>query len=113
MSREGIASRSDGPLFDAAKARARAVDPDTSKAAAVHVTRTGKAAAQVRQAEWLVQRWPGYTCRELAEFDLDRAAYEWLHKRLPECRGVRKGEPRKCRVTGRQAATWWPAQEEI
>lgn len=91
-------------------ARARAHDPLPSHLAADYVERSGLAGAQQQMAAALVRKHPGLTSRELAEHGpLDR--YD-LARRLPECgraRWVRRGEPRRCRQSGRLAATWWPA----
>ena len=55
---------------------------------------------------------PGLTSNELARATgLDRYM---LARRLPElCDHDRvvRGDPRRCEVSGRKAATWWPARE--
>lgn len=88
----------------------RAADPETSHAAEAHINSTGSRGKLQAAVAGLVERMPGMTSRELAAGS--DIAHESLHKRLPECAfagRVRKGEPRTCRVTGRQATTWWPA----
>ena len=87
---------------------ARRSDPATAKAA-------GRAAAESVGA---VQRWaaecvaasPGLTQRELGDRycpgDLRR-----IGRRLPECvraGSVQLGTPRRCRITGRTAQTYYP-----
>lgn len=88
---------------------ARASDPITSHLAAEEVTASGKRSQQQAQAVAAVRAWPGCTSFELAmKSDLDRYA---LARRLPEvvlAGLVRKGEPKRCDVTGRLALTWWP-----
>ena len=92
-----------------ATAAARRTDPESSHAAAAHITRTGKRGAQQDQATAAVRQFPGCTSFALAmRTGLDRYM---LARRLPECESagrVRRGELRHCRVTGRLALTWWP-----
>ena len=90
------------------KALARAGDPETSR----------RAAASVADAVGVIQRWaaecvaktPGKTARELAEVYCPTDPRK-IGRRLPECveaGTVRRGEPRKCAVSGKKAATWFP-----
>ena len=64
---------------------------------------SGKEGAEVRA-------FPGRTSFELAlATDLDRYM---LARRLPECetgRAVKRGEPKRCSVTGKLAMTWYAA----
>lgn len=87
---------------------ARRTDPESSHLAAEHVTRSGARAHQQAQAIAAVRAYPGMTSFELAmRTDLDRYM---LARRLPEvvCAGlVRKGDSKRCSVTGRLALTWW------
>lgn len=92
--------------------RARASDPDTSKAAAAHVERTGLAARQAQAVLDAVKRWPGLTSRELwvkhkaAGGLLDRHDFA---RRLPELANhglVRNGTARQCQSSGMKAMTW-------
>lgn len=90
---------------------ARAADPETSKAAArgivPHLGALQQAAADA------VRRWPGRTATELA-VNAGHADPRVFNRRLGECERlgmVRRGEPRRCKATGRQAATWWPGGE--
>lgn len=61
-----------------------------------------------------VAQWPGKTSLELATCArMDRYV---LARRLPECESagaVRRGQGRRCSVSGRLAVTWWtPGVEE-
>ena len=92
----------------AASRLARSTDPVTSHLAASNVSKTGSAARWQRVALDLIRRRPGMTARELE----NAGGYEngQIRKRLAEVmRGglIRKGTARTCRVSGRQAATWW------
>lgn len=91
----------------------RVTDPVTSRTAAEHHTRTGARAHQQHQAVAAVRAYPGLTSFELAmRTDLDRYM---LARRLPECETaglVRRGEPRRCSVTGRLALTWHPVEPD-
>lgn len=88
---------------------ARRSDPITSHVAAEQITASGARGQQQAQASAAVRAFPGLTSFELAmRTNIDRYT---LARRLPECvtaGTVRKGEARKCSITGRQALTWWP-----
>jgi len=89
----------------------RRTDPRSSHEAGERMRVSGALACQQAQACAAVKQWPGKTSHELADLALmDRYA---LARRLPECErmaaGVKRGEIRKCSVTGRSALTWWPA----
>lgn len=89
---------------------ARASDPLTSWQSAEHITNSGKAADQRATAIQAVHAHPGLTSFELSQHcQLDRFQ---LARRLPECKSLVKGESRQCRVSGRQAVTWW-AEEAL
>jgi hypothetical protein len=94
---------------------ARRNDPDTSHLAGDSITRSGARGKQQDRAAAAVHEFPGKTSFELADLiTRDSETRDWvrfmLAKRLPECVGrVRKGAARACRITGRQAMTWWPA----
>lgn len=89
---------------------ARATDPTTSHLAAAEHTASGKRGHQQAQAVAAVRAFPGRTSFELAlATDLDRYM---LARRLPECetgRAVKRGEPKRCSVTGKLAMTWYAA----
>ena len=89
---------------------ARSTDPDTSHAAADHVTENGSRDRQRRITAATVAMHPGSTARELAmHCELDR--YD-IGRRLSECEtagDVRRGDARRCSQTGRQAIQWYPA----
>lgn len=84
---------------------ARNTDHWTSHAAADEVTASGLRSTQQAAVLAAVTQHPGRTSAELARAaGLDRYA---VARRLPELsRWVRKGDARKCEVTGRSAVTW-------
>lgn len=88
----------------------KAGHPTTSREAAVSYNnspRSGQVRTLVRA---MLDQNPGLTSRELAA-NTDQVSHESFHKRLPELERLGKahrGEPRKCRVTGRRATTWQP-----
>ncbi len=88
---------------------ARRRDPVSSHLAAAHITRSGKRGAQQDQATAAVRQFPGHTSFELAMLtELDRYM---LARRASECEAagrIRRGELRRCSVSGRTALTWWP-----
>jgi len=90
---------------------ARRTDPQTSHDAARHIVASGGQAAQHAQTQDAVRCHPGLTSAELArDTGFDRYM---LARRLPElCDDDRvvRGDARKCAVSGRSAATWWPVQ---
>lgn len=98
---------------DTPRTLARRTDPEPSHEAASWAVTSGTVNRLQQHAIVLVQAFPGRTATELAQ------ASEWcngdpriVNRRLSEVekRGkVRRGEPRTCSVTGRKAATWWPA----
>lgn len=89
---------------------ARRTDPVTSHQAAETLTRTGERAHLQHLTAAAVRQYPGRTSQELAALTkIDRYT---LARRLPECetaKTVRRGEPRECTITKRNALTWWPA----
>lgn len=91
-----------------AKLAARGSDPLTSWEAAEKMERSGKAADQRTITVEAVRINAGRTSFELSKLcALDR--YQ-IARRLPECKSLRKGEPRRCMVTGNMAVTWWPVE---
>lgn len=88
---------------------ARSADPQTSHDAARHIVASGAQALQQNQTLDAVAGNPGLTSNELARATgLDRYM---LARRLPElCDSDRvvRGDARRCSVSGRSAATWWP-----
>ena len=92
----------------AANRLARSTDPVTSHQAASNVSKTGSAARWQQVALDLIRRRPGMTARELESAGGHENGQ--IRKRLLEVmRGglIHKGTARTCRVSGRQAATWW------
>lgn len=91
-----------------AKLAARGSDPLTSWEAAEKMESSGKAADQRAIAVEAVRINPGRTSFELSKLcSLER---HQIARRLPECKSLRKGEPRRCMVTGNMAVTWWPVE---
>jgi len=87
---------------------ARASDPQTSHEAADRALASGAVYGQRAAVLGAVKRRPGATAGELAR-DLGHATNHVTCRRLPELRArglVRRGDPRKCRVTGFRCATW-------
>ena len=88
---------------------ARNTDPHSSHDAAEHVTLSGARARQQALAVTAVEQYPGHTSLELAQrAHMDRYM---LARRLPEVErieAVRRGQERRCSVSGRLACTWWP-----
>lgn len=93
-------SRYDPPL-------ARPSDPETSQQAAEEI-------ARVLPIRWMdtfraVAREPGLTASEMERRDgVQRSDYGRRLGELARIGKICRGEPRKCRITGKQAATWWP-----
>jgi hypothetical protein len=103
----------DGPLFD--WPLARKTDPGTSWAAARAVEDSCELAGLRRRAVELVTQNPGRIARELSSLAGDSDP-RTLNRRLGEVEDmglVRRGEARRCAVTNKLCATWWPADEEI
>lgn len=95
-----------------ARQLARRTDPETSKLSAQETVHD-VAGLQSRAAD-AVARWPGRTGRELTVL-LDDTSDRTVGRRLSEIEKkglVRRGASRPCRVTGRQAATWFPKEGE-
>jgi hypothetical protein len=90
---------------------ARNSDPETSHLAASDITSSGVRGHQQRQVIAAVRAFPGCTSFELAmKTKLDRYV---VARRLSECvtaDEVKKGEPKACPITGKQALTWWPKE---
>ncbi len=103
------------PLVDVP--RARETDPTTSHQAAAAIKASGALGEQQRDAVQIVRLFPGRTTSELAKLKVDELGAEgswekWRHifgRRLSDLKNVHveARAPRRCAVTGRQAATWW------
>lgn len=99
--------------------RARRSDPKSSHQAAAAGEKSGGLSAQLELVRTAVNRWAGYTSRELASLMQDhgisfqRAFDRYvIARRLPELERlghVRKGAIRDCTAGGRPSVTWWPA----
>jgi len=101
--------RSDGPLFELPLARK--TDPGTSWAAAKSLE-PAELAGLRRRAVALVTKYPGRIARELSELAGDGDP-RTLNRRLGEVERmglVRRGQARRCAVTGKLCATWWPVE---
>lgn len=90
---------------------ARNTDPLTSHEAAEAITMSGARAAQQAITAKAVEQYPGLTSLELSRRSrIDRYT---LARRLSECEEhgqVRRGQARKCAISGRTAHTWYPPQ---
>lgn len=90
--------------------RSRSSDPETSHLAEKHMKESGAVNAQCRYALNTVRAMPGKTAREYGDTSYNEGIF---HRRLVELERkglVRRGEPRKCRISGRQAHTWYPTE---
>ena len=88
------------------KTLARAGDPETSRLAAESVA--DAVASVQRWAARCVKKSPGKTSRELAELYCPTDPRK-IGRRLAECEKlgtVVRGKVRKCKVSGKKAATW-------
>lgn len=97
------------PPGDTVKKLVRRTDPETSKEAAeVVIPHLGELH---RWAQACVQESPGLTQRELGAKYCPTDPRK-IGRRLNECellKLVKRGEPRKCSISGRTAETWYPA----
>jgi len=88
---------------------ARLTDPETSHKAAEEITASGTRDEQAEMVLNMVRSRPGLTSRELAEqFNVSRYI---PGRRLSELRDlglVHEGNPRRCRISGKRALTWYP-----
>lgn len=89
---------------------ARTTDPITSHLSAAEIIASGCASKQRRRAAAAVRNHPGRTSLELSRVTgIDRHE---LARRLKECESegmVKRGDHRRCTVSGRQSLTWWGA----
>lgn len=98
---------------------ARKGDPASSKRAAQAITNSGKRATQQRHILEMVRQNAGRTAQELAALDpepgFDRYVYGRRLSELAEAVPplVKRGEARKCCVTGIKVTTWWPAGRAV
>lgn len=90
-------------------------DQPTSQAAEKELKKSGRHAEQVAFVSKMVGLYPGRTAREHDEgFIHSRPTLRGegtFHKRLKDCerRGlVKRGEPRRCSISGRTSYTWLP-----
>ena len=84
---------------------ARNTDPLSSHLAGEEVTVSGKRKRQIDFVVRLVKRKEGLTSAELAKkHGIDR---HMVARRLPDAIELKKGDSRKCNVSGRLAVTWW------
>ena len=92
--------------------RSRASDPETSHDAERYMRVSGTLAAQQWEVLWNVRDKPGQTAREYDSDDIFPGGV--YHRRLVELERkglVRRGTVRRCRVGGRNAATWYPTSQ--
>lgn len=91
----------------------RTSDPAASYDAEQHINRSGVRARHQKMTASAVALYPGLTSLEIAQ--KTSICRYLLARRLPECetaKAVRRGQERRCTVSGRMAATWWPAGTE-
>lgn len=107
----GTAPPTGDPLAAKPNHPAKRDDPASSHQSAREVEATGSAGAQRRAAIALVERHPGHTSLELAQYgQLDRLQ---LARRLPECAKaghLTRKDYKRCSVSGKKAVTWWPRE---
>ena len=88
----------------------RNTDPKESRMAAEEITKSGGADLLREAVLSAVKRNPGCTSREFGASS-EEVNHDNFHKRLPELERagkVHRGEGRRCRITNRQATTWYP-----
>ena len=89
---------------------ARLGDPENSKAAADHVARSGIGGRMCRLALHLIKANPGRTAKELEQIkSLEDGQVRKRLTTLERQRLIRRGDSRRCSISGRSAATWWIA----
>ena len=82
-------------------------DPAPSHDAERHLRQSGKLSKQQAEVLWWIKSFPGHTSRELQE--MSAWTQELFHRRAVElCRAglIVRGEPRRCKIGNRLAATW-------
>lgn len=87
---------------------ARATDPVTSQASGQAIADSGTDRHQARLAAAMVKANSGLTCQEIAAAD-DRLDEHQLGRRLKQAESmglVRRGDVKRCAITGRSATTW-------
>jgi DNA-binding transcriptional ArsR family regulator len=88
-------------------AQYRNEDPETSRAAAIDMEKSGQAKTDRLRCLQAVRDWPGLTAGEYAErLKVERAV---VSRRLPELRElglVENGEARPCNTNAKKAMTW-------
>lgn len=93
----------------ALSATARISDPITSHLAAADHTASGKRGKHIGIVIDAVRRYPGKTSAELVLLcGLERHEVARRTSDAARCGAVRKGEIRRCNISGRSAVTWWP-----
>jgi hypothetical protein len=88
----------------------KASDPKPSREAAEHIVASGHVSRMETLAAKLIIENPGRTAREIEQIAGMPAQ---LHKRLAsiERKGwIKRGESRRCEVSGRNVTTWLPAK---
>ena len=99
---------------EAYRTSCRAADPETSREAARKHIGSGKLSLNQQLVQGLACKWPGCTAVELwaKRGNLKLSRHE-VSRRLPEVEAkgfIRRGERRKCRVSGTSQLTWWAAK---
>lgn len=89
---------------------ARTTDPVSSHLAADDHTASGKRGRHIGIVIDAVRRHPGKTSAELAPIcGLERHEVARRTSDAERCGAIRKGQIRRCDISGRSAVTWWPA----
>lgn len=110
----GTVTQEDDSMRNIQTPAARATDPNSSHDTADEITRSGLRAEQQALTLAAIRAFPGNTMQELAE--LTGHSRYMLGRRVSECEtagAVRRGQKRKCTVTGRSAEPWWPVEADI
>lgn len=96
------------PLW-ARPALARRHDPETSQISSYEVQASGALGRQARTVLGALRAYPGATSRELSQVaGIDRYASSRRLPLLVDLGYVRRGDRRRCRVSGKLSQTWWP-----
>ena len=91
----------------------RNTDPATSHMAEREITESGVRENHLMRVIGGVERFIGYTASELAQ--VSTLTRDQIGKRLSDGEAIgalKKGEPRKSRVTGRMESTWYPDKDD-
>lgn len=93
------------------KALARREHPQTSKQAAAEAIVEGSViASEARALTWVIS-YPGQTASELEQLaEVRGRVFGRRMVGLVRKGKISRGAPKRCAITGKAAATWWPVQ---